>query len=104
MRSLLRSQRLRPANEWIPPLVESVELAYLARDADPDAVADGAGASYGSAQPERALRAQVNAVISFVDIHCFREPPGAASKVYQTLRSAMTLHQRDAFQGFKRAP
>src|SRR6266849_4217533 len=103
MRWLLRSQPLRPANEWIPPLVESVELAYLARDADPDAVADGVGATYGSAQPERALGAQVDAVVSFVDIHCSREPPGASSKVRQTSRSAMMLHQRDSFQWFKRA-
>src|SRR3984893_11494091 len=103
MRSLSRSQTLQPPNVWTSPLVETVELVPLARDANADAHADGAGRSQRSAQPQLAVGTQIDAIIPFVNMHCFRKAAGPARQVHQTPRSAITLHQRDSFQRFKRA-
>src|ERR1700694_1717571 len=103
MRSLSISQTLQPANVWTSPLVETVELVRFARDANADAHADGAGRSQRSAQPQLAGGTQIDAIIPFVNMHCFRKAAGAARKVHQTSRSAMALHHFDPFQWFERA-
>src|SRR6266404_6640683 len=96
-------QAFEAANERILSFVKAVELMYLTRDADANADPNFACRFHGGAQPERAFVTQVDAIRSFVDIHCFRETPGASRKVREPLRSAMLLHQRNSFEWFESA-
>src|SRR6185436_13061532 len=64
---------------------------------------DAPRCTYLGAEPQRAARAQVNAVETAIDVHGFRQPAGAARKVGEAMHAAAGLHDRHAIDRLERA-
>jgi hypothetical protein len=89
---------LRPADEGVPPLVESQHAVGVLRDADAHADADWSRRAHRRAEPQRPAPAQVEAVQPWADTQRRGEPARATREILETRSPAVALHGFNAFQ------
>ena len=74
-----------------------------ARDPNANGSRDGPGATLGITEPERPSSAEVEAVVTPIDLQGSRQAPGATRQIQQAISFAVALHELDAFQRFEGA-
>jgi hypothetical protein len=96
-----KQEMLGAAHEGIPTLVEAKREIGGAGDADSNGFADGADGEVCFAEPERAGDAEIEAIMAAANSKGSGEAAWATSEIEKASGLAMTLHQLDAFEGFK---
>jgi hypothetical protein len=94
---------LWPADIRVATFVEAQELIGGASDADADSLIDWRDRMADLAQPEWTGTAEVETVVTAVDLKRGRKPSWAAGEIEKPSGPAMALHEPDAFKRFDRA-
>src|ERR1041385_3443462 len=94
---------LGAADERIIAFKEAKQLMGCARDANAHAFADGAHGMVCFAKPQRSWAAEIDAVVTAIDLQRLREASRAAREVQKLRGFAVALHDFDAFERLERA-
>lgn len=94
---------LGATHEGIAAFVKTEELVGRARDPDANGPGDRPGGTLGNAEPERPLSAEIETVVTPIDLQGRRQAPRTARQIQKTMGLAVALHELDAFQRFKGA-
>jgi len=98
-----KQEALGAADEGIAAFVKAQRQISGASDADANRFADWSGGMSDGAEPERTGSAEINAIVTAVDLESGGEAARAAGEVEKASGFAMSLHECNSVKGFESA-